>query len=66
MVFAGPAGVLGGVDVPLRVRHQAEDTAGVVADAGGVSLSAVGVRGVGEERFGIWDCRRENRAPEGL
>ena len=53
-LFAGPAGMLSGVDVPLGMWHQAENAAGFVADAGGVSLGAVGVRGIGEERFGIW------------
>ena len=59
VLFAGPAGMLGGIDVPLGVRHQAEDAAGFVADSGDVPLGTVGVRGVGEERAGGRDCRFE-------
>lgn len=43
---AGPAGVLGGFNEPLRVGHEAEDSAGGVADAGDVVDGAVGVVGV--------------------
>jgi hypothetical protein len=38
-----PSGMLGGVDVALGVRHEAEDKAGGVADAGNIVDAAVGV-----------------------
>ena len=40
---ARPLRVLRAVDEPLGVRHQAEDAAGGVADAGDVALGAVGI-----------------------
>ena len=42
---AGPAGMLRGVDVPLGMRHQAEDAAAGVAQPGHVGHRAVGIVG---------------------
>ena len=47
MYFAGPTRVLHGIDVPLRVRHEAEYAARLVADTGNVELSPVGIGRVG-------------------
>lgn len=50
----GPARVLGGIDVTLGMRHEAEDVAGSIADAGDVALGAVGILGIGELVSGEW------------
>src|SRR5262245_16184195 len=47
MFFSRPARVLRGIDVSLRVRHEAEYAACFVADAGNAELSAVGICGIG-------------------
>ena len=42
-ILAGPGGVLEGLDVALRVGHEAEDEAGGIADAGDVVHRSIGI-----------------------
>src|SRR6266566_4323820 len=42
---AGPPRMLGGIDVALRVRHEAENVARRIADARYVAIGAVGIVG---------------------
>src|SRR5262249_15378806 len=52
MDFASPTRVLHAIDMPLRVRHEAEYAARFVTDTSNVELSAVRVCGVGNGRGG--------------
>ena len=59
---AGPLGMLRGQDVALGVRHEAKHTTGGIADAGNVSLRAVGIDRIRPRfPFGI-DIAQDNLA----
>ncbi len=55
-----PAWMLGRQDVPLRVRHQAQDPAAGVAHTGNIALGAVWIDGVAA---GLTGGSRGNEAP---
>jgi hypothetical protein len=45
LAAAGPTGVLRGVDMSFRMRHQAKDTPAGVTDASHIRISPIGIMG---------------------